>query len=230
MFKLCLYANIILVCVGMQAHRKNVALNKPCGSSSRHSESESCSGAVNGNDGTFYDPSEPWINCIHTDFNDLKPFWWVDLGQEFTLNTITIYGRASFIKRMKCVNVSVDGKVIKRFDDLSGWTNDTYDIRAAIKGRVINITKDCDSEGTMLNICEVQVWVCNDGWYGNCSMTCGPCADGSVCDKINGKCANCKMGFQPPHCKESKRVSERQREGVKKEVRKTERKSRGRQR
>lgn len=40
------------------------------------------------------------------------------------------YLLAEAINRMKCVNVSVDGKVIKRFDDLSGWTNRKYDIGA----------------------------------------------------------------------------------------------------
>ncbi|XP_025108242.1 uncharacterized protein LOC112572666 isoform X2 [Pomacea canaliculata] len=188
--------------------KKNVALDKLCNISSRHVNREyltswNCSAAINGNTNTVLNLSITPPNCIHTALNDLSPFWWVDLGQKFAISVITIYGRTNFINRMICVNVSLDGKVVKRFSDESGWINNQYDISVGRRGRVVNITKDCNSDKFTINICEVQVWVCDDGWYGdNCTQPCGHCAADSVCDKINGSCTSCHTGFQLPMCTE----------------------------
>ncbi|XP_025108302.1 multiple epidermal growth factor-like domains protein 6 [Pomacea canaliculata] len=104
---------------------------------------------------------------------------------------------------MICVNVFLDGNIVKRFTDVNGWSNDKYDITVGRVGRVVNITRDCDQVGYTINICEVQVWVCDDGWYGDtCTQACGQCAGGSACDKTNGSCVSCQMGFQPPLCAE----------------------------
>lgn len=58
---------------------------------------------------------------------------------------------AGFIDRMKCVNISADGKVIKRFDDEIASKKTKYEIRAGNKGQMINITKDYSSSGIELN-------------------------------------------------------------------------------
>ncbi|XP_025108279.1 multiple epidermal growth factor-like domains protein 10 isoform X2 [Pomacea canaliculata] len=105
------------------------------------------------------------------------------------------------LDRMACDNVSVDGALVERFTDVSGWTNDTYTIPVLRGGRVVNITKDCYSDGRTINICEVQVWECLDGWYGTgCSHTCGNCITNSDCDKTTGQCTSCKTGFSLPNC------------------------------
>lgn len=59
---------------------------------------------------------------------------------------------------MTCVNVSLDGNLIKRFYDTNGWSNDKFDITVGRSGQIINITRDCDKDGRTINICEVQVW------------------------------------------------------------------------
>lgn len=60
--------------------------------------------------------------------------------------------------RMVCVNVLLDGSLVKRFIDESGWTNDRYDITVGRSGRVVNITKDCFADVYSINLCQVQVW------------------------------------------------------------------------
>ncbi|XP_025108268.1 multiple epidermal growth factor-like domains protein 11 isoform X4 [Pomacea canaliculata] len=199
-FVFCVFTQIFLLCVAQNTHMKNVAQNKPCGTSSMYASSNNCSAALNGNTNTDYQENPP--NCMHTGVYDTSPFWWVDLGEKVTINRITIYGRTPFINRMRCVNVSVDGALVKRFTDVSGWTNDTYTIPVLRGGRVVNITRDCDSLGPTINICEVQVWVCDDGWYDDCSKSCGQCDNNMSCDKVNGNCASCQTGFYPPLCQE----------------------------
>ncbi|XP_025108292.1 uncharacterized protein LOC112572696 [Pomacea canaliculata] len=206
MFRLFVLTDILFVSATLNTHMHNVALDKVCNISSRHVNllnlpSGNCSAAINGNTNTVLNLSITPPNCIHTALNDTSPFWWVDLGQKVAISVITIFGRTGFTERMICVNVSLDGKVVKRFNDTSGWSNNQYDISVGRRGRVVNITKDCNNDGIMINICEVQVWVCDDGWYGdNCTQVCGRCAGGSVCDKINGSCTSCDTGFQLPMC------------------------------
>ncbi|XP_025108267.1 multiple epidermal growth factor-like domains protein 11 isoform X3 [Pomacea canaliculata] len=200
-FMFCVFIQIFLLCVAQDTHMKNVAQNKPCGTSSLYSTSNNCSAALNGNTNTIYQENPP--NCIHTAELDTSPFWWVDLGEKVIITMITIYGRTDFIERMRCVNVSVDGVVIERFTDVSGWTNDKYTIPVLRGGRVVNITKDCDSMGLTINICEVQVWECVDGYYGtDCSQTCGKCDKNYVCNKTSGWCTSCQTGFNSPLCNE----------------------------
>ncbi|XP_025108226.1 receptor-type tyrosine-protein phosphatase mu-like isoform X5 [Pomacea canaliculata] len=196
----CVFTQMFLLCVAQNTNMKNVAQNKPCVTSSMYRTSNTCSAALNGNTKTIYEYNPP--NCIHTTKDDTSPFWWVDLGEKVTITMITIYGRTNYIYRMRCVNVSVDGALVKRFTDVSGWTNNTYTIPVLRGGRVVNITKDCDSDGLWINICEVQVWVCDDGWYDNCSKSCGQCDNNMSCDKVNGNCASCQTGFYPPLCQE----------------------------
>ncbi|XP_025108272.1 multiple epidermal growth factor-like domains protein 10 isoform X2 [Pomacea canaliculata] len=203
--KLCVFSQILIFCASQNTHMQNFVLTKACDISSRYASgaqiSGNCSAAIDGNTDTNFNISPP--NCIHTVEGDTSPFWSVDLGQKIAINTISIYGRASFLMRMICVNVSVDGNIIKRFTDVNGWNNDKYDITVGRVGRVVNITRDCDHEGPTINMCEVQVWVCDDGWYGDtCTQACGQCAGGSVCDKVNGGCVSCQTGFQPPLCAE----------------------------
>ncbi|XP_025108270.1 multiple epidermal growth factor-like domains protein 6 [Pomacea canaliculata] len=204
-YKLCVFTEILILCFGQSTHMRNIALNKRCGISSRYVTSYNlssgdCSAVINGNTNTVLHLNSNPPNCIHTAVNDLSPFWWVDLGQEVAISVITIYGRNEYIDRMRCVNVSVDGKVVKRFVDRNVWSNDKYSITVVRRGQVVNFTKDCDFEETM-NFCEVQVWVCDDGWYGDCTQACGRCAGGAVCDKVDGSCTSCQTGFQLPTCK-----------------------------
>ncbi|XP_025108223.1 receptor-type tyrosine-protein phosphatase kappa-like isoform X3 [Pomacea canaliculata] len=207
MFRLLVFTDILFMSAALNTHMHNVALDKVCNISSRHVNRENlpsgnCSAAINGNTNTVLNLSITPPNCIHTALNDSSPFWWVDLRLKVAISVIAIYGRTNFINRMICVNVSLDGKVLKRFSDTNEWSNSQYDISVGRRGRVVNITKDCSSDGFMINICEVQVWVCDNGWYGdNCTQVCGHCGGDSFCDKKTGSCTSCQTGFQLPLCR-----------------------------
>uniref|UniRef100_K1QV61 Multiple epidermal growth factor-like domains 11 n=1 Tax=Magallana gigas TaxID=29159 RepID=K1QV61_MAGGI len=58
----------------------------------------------------------------------------------------------------------------------------------------------------MLEICEVQVFGCETGFYGeNCSSTCDHCKNTETCGIVNGHCdeQGCALsGFQAPKCTE----------------------------
>nr|ACH42087.1 predicted protein tyrosine phosphatase [Crassostrea gigas] len=75
-----------------------------------------------------------------------------------------------------------------------------------------NSSEDC---APMLEICEVQVYGCDVGYYGeNCSKSCGVCKSGT-CDIVTGQCdelgcalpglqasacIECEAGFYGPNC------------------------------
>ncbi|XP_078330826.1 uncharacterized protein LOC144624752 [Crassostrea virginica] len=56
----------------------------------------------------------------------------------------------------------------------------------------------------ILEICEVQVYGCETGYYGiNCSNTCTHCKNNSTCDIETGDCdkSGCALfGYRPPAC------------------------------
>lgn len=47
---------------------------------------------------------------------------------------------------------------------------------------------------------------CNEGTYGtNCSFNCsGNCFDGKACDKVNGNCSSCAVGYKGLKCENSR--------------------------
>ncbi|XP_025108295.1 uncharacterized protein LOC112572698 [Pomacea canaliculata] len=196
--RLTVIAELLLLCVAQNTHMQNVAMGKACGISSTWNPSDTCSAVINGN---IRDLNYPG-NCIHTASYDNSPFWWVDLGTEFTISTMTIYGRTGYIDRMTQVNILLDNNIVKSFTRYDTWTNDKYDITVGRVGRIVKITKDSNSGETM-NICQVEVWaqVCYAGWYGHyCTQACTYCPSGSVCDEVDGNCTTCETGFKLPHC------------------------------
>ncbi|PVD24659.1 hypothetical protein C0Q70_15143 [Pomacea canaliculata] len=79
-------------------------------------------------------------------------------------------------------------------------------------GRKVRIQKDNDTSLPFLALCQVQVWVCNNNYYGfDCTNTCGNCS-GGTCQPWSGECPRgcsagyqtpgCEAGYQPPLCKE----------------------------
>ncbi|XP_070192939.1 cell death abnormality protein 1-like [Littorina saxatilis] len=56
----------------------------------------------------------------------------------------------------------------------------------------------------MINVCEVQVWACTDGLFGEqCDQTCsGHCKDNDTCDNYYGTCpAGCSTGSRGGDCR-----------------------------
>ncbi|XP_025107492.1 cell death abnormality protein 1-like isoform X2 [Pomacea canaliculata] len=195
---------MLSLCAVQCNQMRNVAIYKECGISSRHSENEglyisgNCSSAINGNTNTTFDITKQPPNCIHTSLEDNRPFWWVDLGQEFTVHKITIYGRRGQEQRMTGVKVWLDSSLVKTFPGATEDITVTTDLslQANQRGRVVNITRNLVSPSDkvpLLNICEVQVWVCDTVWWGNncqnpCSAYCLGRGEENSCDPEDGSC------------------------------------------
>ncbi|XP_025108240.1 receptor-type tyrosine-protein phosphatase kappa-like isoform X2 [Pomacea canaliculata] len=217
----CVLMWTVTLCVFVDAQLGqmiNIAFNKACSISSRYAEngksSGDCSAAINGNTDTNFDLWARPPNCIHTATNDHNPLWWVDLGRNFSLHSIIIYGRRNNIQRMNCVEVSLDGEHVYTFS-CTGTVDVTtvIDLSPPRHGRVVTITRNYTTPGDyspFLNICEVQIWVCKVGWWGSdcqtqCSQTCQHAGDDTrednYCDSDNGACVKgCVPGSWGENC------------------------------
>ncbi|XP_025108283.1 uncharacterized protein LOC112572689 isoform X2 [Pomacea canaliculata] len=215
---LCVFVDIFVLTHAQLGHMINIAFNKACNLSSRYTEgnrfygitfSGDCSAAINGNTDTNFDIKARPPNCIHTATNDTNPLWQVDLGRNFSLHSIIIYGRINNIGRMDCVEVSLDGEHVYTFP-CPGTVNVTtvIDLSPPRHGRVVTITRNYTTPGDyspFLSICEVQIWVCQVGWWGSdcqtqCSQMCQGAGDDTgednYCDSDNGACVKgCSDGY-----------------------------------
>ncbi|KAK7089831.1 hypothetical protein V1264_024401 [Littorina saxatilis] len=204
----------------------NVAVNKTCTLSSyfyythkprnpndndeyaTYHENNTCHAANNGNTSTNYGKG----NCIFTHWGDKNPNWTVNLGQSYVISKITVYARnttneytynSDHLKRMRGVMVAIDGGSVYTFDsDVKNIQPDTdIFLSPPRSGQEIKITRQnqVDEHYNYLSFCEVQVWVCDDEYYGtNCTTQCGNCKNGDPCDKSSGECPNgCQPGWSP---------------------------------
>ncbi|KAK7478590.1 hypothetical protein BaRGS_00030189, partial [Batillaria attramentaria] len=131
--------------------------------SSQYSENNAlsdCHAAINGNTSNVYVLTPVKQNCIHTDDEDRTPWWWVDMGNEYTLYWIRIYVREKQRHRMRNLQVYVDQTHVLDYGDNVPPQNSKYiDIHNGtlpVTGRYLNISRHATSE-YFLNICEVQV-------------------------------------------------------------------------
>ncbi|XP_025108246.1 multiple epidermal growth factor-like domains protein 10 [Pomacea canaliculata] len=189
--------------------KTNVAVYKPCSISSQYVEnglSNDCSAAINGKTSTAFVMEKTSQNCIHTSLTDLHPTWSVDLGQNFSVRSITIYGRENLERRMDCVQVFLDGRELYTFPCPGTTTviTDVY-VNPVQRGQVVRITRNQQTGGdfsTFLNICEIQIWVCSKGWWGrDCQNQCSCQGKDYYCDPDNGKCSKeCSKGYWGDNC------------------------------
>ncbi|KAK7481791.1 hypothetical protein BaRGS_00026938 [Batillaria attramentaria] len=157
-----------------------------------------CHAAINGNNDTKFLLSSSQQNCIHTDKGDTKPLWWVDMLKEYSVYWIRLYVRSGQKERMTHLHVALDQQPV--YDSGSDIPSGSYiDIHAnnrlPCKGRNLTIGRTAASDH-FINICEVRVWECADGYYGtDCQYTCGHCEGGAACDKVIGHCTSCDSGY-----------------------------------
>ncbi|KAK7102386.1 hypothetical protein V1264_020611 [Littorina saxatilis] len=206
---------------GSDGRRVNVAYGKSASMSSvfdRDGGSGPACAAVNGRTGTVWKTKKfSDVNCVHTaDFN-YKAWWQVDLGHSYTVTDITIYRRKDCALRMSGMGVYVDGQVCHSFPNRSAATNvellalpEKIDVTCTtpLRGSVVRFEKhgnDQTYEGGsyIINLCEVQVWACKPGLYGeDCKQACsGHCKDNDTCDYYYGTCPrDCDPGWTSPSC------------------------------
>ncbi|XP_069128346.1 uncharacterized protein [Argopecten irradians] len=183
----------------------NVAVGKPANQSSTHS--------IWVPDKAVDNCTKPYVEsgcCSHTDpiNRTTNAHWDVDLGQLMTIDDITIYYRAGYAKRF-------GGYQIYVYNVTSTIPTLCYsDMSSAISDVKLTVTHQCPyviryvqvynyrlnpkrhewySDHAILELCEVQVWGCPVGRYGdgNCDSVCSGKCYGGNCNATTGACFYC---------------------------------------
>ncbi|XP_046566684.1 multiple epidermal growth factor-like domains protein 6, partial [Haliotis rubra] len=190
---------------GRFCQMENIAFQKTAAQSSNYSEGgiPYCAAyAVDWNTDTDF----PHRSCSHT--NNASASWQVLLDDHrmFNISRIRIYLRDGFWDRNDGLQVLVNGDLCVPVsgtpDWLDGAVTNPFDVTCThvMKGNNVTIT----ISGAFLSLCEVQVFICGDGWFGgNCEKQC-QCLDPSeVCDKETGYCrSGCAAVKHGPGCQQ----------------------------
>ncbi|XP_048238099.1 uncharacterized protein LOC125372371 [Haliotis rufescens] len=137
--------------------------------------------------------------------------WRVDLGRQYRIHHVTVYHRTmeagyNFLHRIANCTIHLS-------NDTSSYGTLCYTFPATVTDSVIDLV--CDGRGRYLtirnpgtaangddtlNICEVEIYVCSHGTYGNfCNNFCH-CLNIS-CDPVNGMCpGDCRPGWKGDRC------------------------------
>ncbi|XP_070184128.1 uncharacterized protein [Littorina saxatilis] len=162
-------------------------MGKKYSQSSNYSNQGRSSNAANGNTSGLYDAN----NCIHTVPVQQRTHWWqVDLGGTFPVYNITVWGRANYwnnpYSRLYPFTITVDGQTCVSVTSAAGNRKNSVTCSSVMYGRVVRL--NVATPGRMLNLCELQILVCKEGFYGlDCSTSCDTNCDGR-CNRITGHC------------------------------------------
>ncbi|XP_025101776.1 receptor-type tyrosine-protein phosphatase kappa-like isoform X2 [Pomacea canaliculata] len=192
---------------------RNVALGKTASVSSVYRSPDEDSGpaclAVNGNRETIFrdliQQSDP-PNCVHTALGRPSQYWEVDLGREFLISSIAIYGREERgFNTLRKSTVTVDGEKCYKFpSDNKPPVTTVTPCERQLRGRRVRLQKDTTQDTLdYFCLCEFEVWVncLLNGFYGANCTECGHCQENSVCDYKTGKCpGKCDSGWQGERC------------------------------
>ncbi|XP_046578498.1 multiple epidermal growth factor-like domains protein 6 isoform X2 [Haliotis rubra] len=192
---------------GSFCQMENIAFQKTAAQSSNYSENGPfCAAyAVDGNTDTDFTQR----SCSETDEPVGGSASWqvlLDDHQMFNISSIRIYLRDSFWDRNNGLQVLVNGDLCVPVSGTPDWLHgpvtNPVDVTCThvMKGNNVTITIN----GVFLALCEVQVFICSDGWFGSdCNKQC-QCLDPSeVCDKETGYCrSGCAAGKHGPGCQQ----------------------------
>ncbi|XP_046562345.1 delta-like protein 1 isoform X3 [Haliotis rubra] len=193
---------------GSHCQRRNIALGRSASQSTTYIENSVRTGntehrydARYGVDGRattdFY--SKP-LTCTNTAEGDQQPTWAVYLNISNTdkIQHVKLYLRQGLLERNRGMKIYVGGQLCFQ------WSMDTYppaiaDVKCqqALTGNNLTIqTSD------YLTVCEVQIFVCSDGWFSeDCDKQCRCLNSNDVCDKITGRCSSgCFPGYHGVDC------------------------------
>ncbi|XP_071081693.1 uncharacterized protein [Haliotis cracherodii] len=190
---------------GPTCQKQNVALKKPAAQTSVWYEKYETSRplnltadyAVDGLVSTHLNDSP----CAHTDTGDMTPSWKVLLNTTSSdkIHHMKLYLRNAWPGRNSGMQILVDNQTCYNWSPTEG-PQDVTDVtcRQPLSGNTVIIRTPQE----YLTLCEVQIYVCSDGWFGDdCSKQCH-CRDNmDVCDKISGSCSSgCTPGFIGANC------------------------------
>ncbi|XP_041374108.1 protein jagged-1-like [Gigantopelta aegis] len=191
---------------GPKCNKENIALDKGTNQNSYWETWMKSARAVDGSLKTRFQ----YNSCIHTAGG--RPFtWWkVDLAEDYYIHKLAIYFRRDNTGRRNGVKVysSVDVNQTNTGHLCGSATLDSPDVTWMTcdnTSRYITLYQDTYNErtrDTAMDFCEVQVFVCDAGTFGdNCTMFCH-CQDGP-CNYVTGECSGgCKPNWTGHTCSE----------------------------
>ncbi|XP_041374570.1 multiple epidermal growth factor-like domains protein 10 [Gigantopelta aegis] len=146
--------------------------------------------------------------CMFTEPGHPYTWWQVDLDKEYYIHKLAVHFRKWPTTRRNGVKVysslyespNITGHLCGSSTQSSP---DVTSVTCNNTARYITLYKDDDSRGdTAMNFCEVQVFVCAFGTFGdNCTLFCH-CLDGP-CDYITGVCTGgCQQNWTGITCSE----------------------------
>ncbi|XP_046561102.1 uncharacterized protein LOC124270127 isoform X2 [Haliotis rubra] len=186
---------------GQYCQKRNIALRSPTNQSSTYvggSTYFTSDLGVDGNANTNFN-SLPYT-CTHTRY-DQPAIWRVYLNTSDTdkVQHIRLYLRPDQLARNGGMEIFVDNRLCFSWD-ASSRPLERQDVICSqpLTGHTVSIQIPIG----YLTLCEVQIFVCSDGWFaGDCDFQCNCLDTTEVCDKITGDCpSGCALGFNGTDC------------------------------
>ncbi|XP_033745467.1 receptor-type tyrosine-protein phosphatase epsilon-like isoform X2 [Pecten maximus] len=207
---------ILLYIFNTVISENNVAVNKTTEQSSNQGNpqyiaSKVVDGCTSTNLGNFC--------CTHTAPGQATAWWRVDLGELMTITSIIIYYRNGFKHRLAGYELYVSNTTNTPTDGVPCF-QDTSSTKSAVQlvvthqcpyvGRYVTVYNyrnnpkryNWYSDYAILELCEVQVYGCQAGKYGdgNCNILCPPACYGGNCNSKTGACFYCSPGKYDSYC------------------------------
>ncbi|XP_071088254.1 uncharacterized protein [Haliotis cracherodii] len=183
---------------GKICQKENVALGKDASSPTRlWTSAWSADKAVDGNSHqNVYKNS-----CFHSKDN-VQSSWRVDLGDDYRIHDVRIYHQKNHLARIRTAALYMSNTNNTPSVPCYTFPSNTSDTGSGIYnvvcdgiGRYFTIT-----DPTHLNLCEVEIYVCSPGVFGDsCNQFCH-CLQ-ATCDPVSGVCpGECRPGWQGNRC------------------------------
>ncbi|XP_071088256.1 protein draper-like [Haliotis cracherodii] len=183
---------------GGTCQKENVALGRHASSPTRlWSSAWSADKAVDGNSN-----QDVQKNSCFNSADYVRSSWTVDLGDDYRIHDVRIYHQKNHLPRIRtaALHLSNTSKTpcapCYTFPSNTSVTgNGIYDVVCGGIGRYFTIT-----DPTHLNLCEVEIYVCSPGVFGDsCNQFCH-CLQ-AACDPVSGVCpGDCRPGWQGDRC------------------------------
>ncbi|XP_046583127.1 receptor-type tyrosine-protein phosphatase mu-like [Haliotis rubra] len=189
---------------GPYCQNQNIALRRSSSQSSTLSNDPNQYGAALGVDGraTTNAHSSP-RTCAHTK-KETNPTWTVNLNTSVPekIQHIRLYLRGDDLQeRSNGMEILVGSQMCYN------WSSTEHPppianvtCRQPLTGTTVTIR--IPGQQKFLTLCEVQIFVCSDGWFSeDCDKQCRCLNSTDVCDKITGRCSSgCFPGYHGTDC------------------------------
>ncbi|XP_067684546.1 uncharacterized protein [Haliotis asinina] len=191
---------------GPTCQKQNVALKRPATQTSVYLKRHQTSIPLNltsdyAVDGIVSNHNNQDGLCGHTDVGDTTPSWTVFLSSSghYKIHHLKLYLRNTYTHRNNGMEILVDNQTCYDWSPAER-PDSVIDVtcRQPLYGNSVTIRTPQE----FLTLCEVQIFVCSDGWFGDdCDKQCHCLDSKEVCDKITGHCSGgCTPGFTGANC------------------------------